>query len=185
MLVHYKMQYCATNKQNGVTLVELVIGVAILAIVSAIAVPSYTEFIANSQIRSTTESIRNGLQVARAEAVKRNATVAFTLNMTDTSWQVGCPTVTASCPATIQTKAPKEGGAGTITLTKTGTNTVSFTNLGNPTAALGQLSLVDVDNSSIPAAKSKDLRIRVGAGGNVRVCDPNISTTTDTRYCAA
>ena len=178
MLVHYK-------KQLGVTLIELVVGVAILAIVSAIAVPSYTEFIANSQIRSTTESIRNGLQVARAEAVKRNATVAFTLNGSDTSWVVGCPTVSANCPATIQTKAPKEGGSGTVTVAITGSNTISFTNLGNATAAAGQLSVVNVDNSSVPAAKSRDLRIRVGAGGNVRVCDPNISTTTDAGYCAA
>lgn len=172
-------------KQKGVTLVELVIGVAILAIVSAIAVPSYTEFIANSQIRSTTESIRNGLQVARAEAVKRNATVAFTLNGSDTSWVVGCPTVSVNCPATIQTKAPKEGGSGTVTVAITGSNTISFTNLGNATAAAGQLSVVNVDNSSVPAASSRDLRIRVGAGGNVRVCDPNISTTTDAGYCAA
>ena len=67
----------------------------------------------------------------------------------------------------------------------TGSNTISFTNLGNATAAAGQLSVVNVDNSSVPAAKSRDLRIRVGAGGNVRVCDPNISTTTDAGYCAA
>lgn len=183
MLVHPTM--LSKFKQRGATAIEMLIGVAILAIVSAIAAPGYTEFIANSQIRSTTESIRNGLQTARAEAVKRNATVAFTLNSADSSWVVGCPTATASCPATIQTKAAKEGGSATITVAITGTNTVSFTNLGNVTATAGQMSVVNVDNSSIASAKSKDLRIRVGAGGNVRVCDPNISTATDARYCAA
>ena len=172
-------------KQQGMTAVELVIGVAILGIISAIAVPSYTEYIANAQIRTTTESIRNGLQVARAEAVKRNATVAFTLNSTDTSWVVGCPTVRANCPATIQTKTAREGGSTTVTVAITGANAVSFTNLGNITTAAGQLSAVNIDNSSISSANSKDLRIRVGAGGNIRVCDTNISTTTDTRYCTA
>ena len=138
MLVHKNL--AGQSKQQGMTLVELVIGVAILGIISAIAVPSYTEYIANAQIRTTTESIRNGLQVARAEAVKRNATVAFTLNSTDTSWVVGCPTVRANCPATIQTKTAREGGSTTVTVAITGANAVSFTNLGNITTAAGQLS---------------------------------------------
>jgi type IV fimbrial biogenesis protein FimT len=168
------------TKQSGVTLIELLIGIAILGVLGTIAVPSYTEFIANTQIRTITESVRNGLQLARAEAVKRNATVTFTLNAGNTSWVVGCATATANCPATIQSKAAKEGGAGTVTVAVTGANPVSFTNLGGVVA----ISQVDVDSSTISTASSKNLRVRVGAGGNVRVCDPNISVTTDTRYCA-
>ena len=170
---------CQT-KQSGVTLVELLASVAILAILAAIGAPSYATFIANSQIRSTTETIRNGLQVARAEAIKRNASVTFTLNTSDTSWVVGCAVTTANCPATIQSKAAKEGGSGTVTVAITGTNPVTFGNLGGATSYD-----VTVDNTSITTAKSKELRIRIGAGGNIRVCDPNISVTTDTRYCAA
>lgn len=168
------------TKQLGVTLVELLTSVAILGILSAIGVPRYTEFVANSQIRSTTESIRNGLQVARAEAIKRNASVTFTLNTSNSSWVVGCAVTTANCPATIQSKPAKEGGSGTVTVAETVASPVTFTNLGGGTAYD-----VIVDNTSIATAKSKELRIRVGAGGNIRVCDPNISATTDTRYCAA
>lgn len=177
MLVRYIKQ---PSKQTGVTLIELLIGIAILGIMATIAIPSYNDFIANTQIRTTTESIRNGLQVARAEAIKRNATVTFTLN-NNTSWVVGCATATANCPATIQSKAAKEGGSGAVSVAITGTNPVAFNSFGNAAAAFQ----VNVDSSTIAAAKSRDSRIRVGTGGNVRVCDPNISDTTDTRYCAA
>jgi type IV fimbrial biogenesis protein FimT len=168
------------TKQLGFSIVELVVAVAILAILSAIAVPSYTEYIANSQIRATTESIRNGLQLARAEAVKRNATVRFTLN-SDSSWNVGCPVATANCPILIQTKPAKEGASSTITLSATGS--VDFTSLGVRSPAVGQLALVNVDNTAIPSANSRDLRVTVGAGGNMRVCDPNVSSSTDPRFC--
>jgi type IV fimbrial biogenesis protein FimT len=163
-----------------VTLIELLIGIAILGILAAIAVPSYNEFIANTQIRTTTESIRNGLQVARAEAIKRNATVTFTLN-NNTSWVVGCATATANCPATIQSKAAREGGSDAVSVAITGTNPVAFNSFGN--AVAGDF-IVNVDSSTIAAAKSKDSRVRVGTGGYIRVCDPNVSATTDTRFCA-
>lgn len=172
------------NRQSGFSLIELMVALSILAILASVAFPSYRQLIANTQIRSVTESIRNGLQVARAEAVKRNAIVRFTLN-NDTSWTVGCPTVNANCPAIIQAKPAKEGSSSTVTLAITGAQTVSFTNLGfvDPTIP-GQMSQVNVDNSSIPAADSKDLRVNIGAGGLVRVCDPNVTVVTNSKYCS-
>lgn len=171
-----------SKQQSGFSFIELMVVVVVLAIVASIAIPSFRNFIANAQIRTTTESIRNGLQIARAEAVKRNAVVRFTLN-SDKSWLVGCPTVAANCPATIQSKPSKEGSATTITLTLTGANNISFTSLGTVTATAGQLSQVVVDSSAIPAANTADLRITIGVGGNVRVCDPNIVATSDSRHC--
>lgn len=171
-----------SKSQKGFSLIELMVVVIVLAIATSIAIPSFRNFIANTQIRTTTESIRNGLQVARTEAVKRNAIVRFTLN-SDKSWSVGCPTVTTNCPATIQEKPSKEGSSATTTLTLTGTNNISFTSLGTITAAVGQLSEVNVDSSAIPAAASTDLKILIGVGGSVRVCDPNVSATADSRHC--
>ena len=74
-------------KQTGFTLVELLIAVAVIGITASIAAPSYNAFIANTKIRTTAESIINGLQLARAEAIKRNLAVTFTLN-NDSSWSV-------------------------------------------------------------------------------------------------
>jgi type IV fimbrial biogenesis protein FimT len=46
------------------------------------------------------------------------------------------------------------------------------------------MSRVNVDNSALTPAQSKDLRITIGAGGNARVCDPNVVLATDSRFCS-
>jgi len=171
------------RNQQGFSVIELMAAVVILAVTLSVGVPGFSQFIANSQIRSTTESIKNGLQSARAEAIKRNAQVRFTL-FADSSWRVGCVVVVAvTCPLVIQTKAAREGSTNKITIATTGSNNIIFTNLGTPAAVAGQLSQVNVDHTSIAATNSRDLRITIGAGGNTRMCDPNVSTTGDARKC--
>jgi len=174
----------AINAQQGFSIIEMMIAVTILAIAATVAVPAYSQFIGNTQIRSTTESIKNGIQLARAEAVKRNARVIFTL-AANTSWSVGCTVVDAvNCPLVIQSKAANEGSAGSVSVALVGNNNITFTSLGTlDTNVLGQLSQVNIDHKTIPAQYTKDLRIIIGAGGNVRMCDPNVSATTDTRRC--
>jgi type IV fimbrial biogenesis protein FimT len=168
--------------QVGFSLIELMVVLIVVGILASVAIPSFRIFMVNTQIRTTAESIRNGLQIARSEAVKRNAVVRFTLS-NDTSWLVGCPTVTANCPANIEAKPAKEGSSNTITLALTGAGNISFTSLGNITSTAGQLTQVNIDDSSISATESKDLRITIATGGNTRMCDPNISSTTDSRHC--
>ncbi|MCK9389927.1 MAG: GspH/FimT family pseudopilin, partial [Sulfuritalea sp.] len=64
------------------SLVELAIGLLIVGTLLALAAPSYTGWIQNTKIRTTAEAILNGLQLARAEAVRRNTQIRFQL--TDT-----------------------------------------------------------------------------------------------------
>lgn len=168
---------------RGFSVLELMVVVIILAVVSATAVPGFTQFIANTQIRTTSESIRNGLQLARAEAVKRNTQIRFSLGA-DASWQFGCViVVAATCPAVIQSKSAREGGSNNIIINITGANNITFTSLGIATPAPGQLSIVNIDHSGIPADTSRNLRVAVNAGGSVKMCDPNLTTTTDPRRC--
>ena len=172
-----------TQFNKGFTIIELMIALIILSIAMSFAIPSYRTFTANAQIRSTAESIRSGLQIARAEAIKRNSNVRFTL-ATDSSWVVGCPVVNANCPATIQTKTAKEGGASTVSIVRVGSTNIIFNSFGMRVATAGQLSQVDVDNSAISAADSRNLRVTIATGGAARVCDPNVSVPTDPRFCS-
>lgn len=67
---------------RGVTLVEIVVVLGIVALLTVLAVPSMTAWFSNSRIRSTAEAIQSGLQLAKAEAVSRNARVRFQLTST-------------------------------------------------------------------------------------------------------
>lgn len=68
--------------QRGVSLIELLIGLAIIGILVVLALPSYKIWILNAKIRNAAEGTLNGLQLARAEAVRRNTSVGFVITNT-------------------------------------------------------------------------------------------------------
>lgn len=63
-------------KNRGFTLMELMVTIAILAIMVIIAVPDFTSIIQNNTITSTTNDLISSLHYARSEAIKRNTLVS-------------------------------------------------------------------------------------------------------------
>lgn len=174
--------------QTGFTLVELMVVIAIIGITAAIAVPNFQNYIKNLRIKTTADSIQSGLQKARAEALKRNARIIFTIN-NDSSWSYGCVTPvdvdndgTIDCPATIETRTATESSADISVTPDSGTD-ITFTSLGTRLVGSGFNSIA-VDMSSMDAADSNDLNVTVGPGGNVKLCNPNFDGTADLRKCS-
>ena len=64
-------------RQSGVTLVELIVTFAVGIIVMMVAVPSYTSIVRNSSFSSELNAFSAQIQLARAEALKRNTTVTL------------------------------------------------------------------------------------------------------------
>lgn len=65
------------GRPQGYTLIELLVVIIIIGIVSAIAFPSFREFINASRLTGAANELVASLQIARSEAVRRNARVVI------------------------------------------------------------------------------------------------------------
>lgn len=65
------------GKQQGLTLIELMVTLAVLAVVTTIAVPGFNTMIANNRALALGEDLAGALSYARTEAVKRGARVSL------------------------------------------------------------------------------------------------------------
>lgn len=71
---------------QGFTLVELMVAVALLAILLGLAVPSFQTTIARNRLSTQANELLSALQASRSEALRRNRTVRFCT--TATNWQM-------------------------------------------------------------------------------------------------
>lgn len=173
-----------TYRQQGVTLLELMIAIAILSILIAVGLPSYSTWIRNTQVRTASESIQNGLQLARTEAVRRNTSVELVL----TDDAPTSATVTASTTGRnwvvrtfgtnefIQGRGRSEGSNNT-TVTG-GASNFRFDGLGR---LVTPAATTDIDITA--SGSDRALKVRVWTGGQIRMCDPSIGDPTDSRSC--
>jgi type IV fimbrial biogenesis protein FimT len=168
-----------------VSLIEVMMVLAILGVVIALAAQGMGDWLLNAQIRTAAESIQNGLQNARNEAVRRNVPVEFVLG-TGSAWTVRL----ASVGTVVETRTAGEGSKDVVvTATPNGATTVSFNGMGQRMTANTDgstvLTTMDIDLPAtvLAAEKTRDLRVVIGLGGQIRMCDPNVSDTADTRHC--
>lgn len=161
---------------GGFTLIELLVTIAIVAVLATIAAPSFSVVIANTKIRASSQAINDGLQLARAEAIRLNQPVKLVLN-SNTGW-----TISTNSGTTLQTRVAAGSSASiNVTFTPSTATTVTFSGLGRVVAnADASASLTQLDISS-PNTTSA-LRITIASGGMMRLCDPN-AATGDPRIC--
>ncbi|WP_372015317.1 GspH/FimT family pseudopilin [Pseudoxanthomonas sp. 10H] len=114
------------SRQRGFTLVELMVTVAVLAILVGLATPSFTSVINSNRLTSQANEFMADLQLARSEAVRRNRTVRLCRSADGatcaagagdwTSWIVILPGTAPELLRTTTIKPPLElaGNATTI-----------------------------------------------------------------------
>ncbi|MBI4743155.1 MAG: GspH/FimT family pseudopilin [Betaproteobacteria bacterium] len=185
--------------QRGFTLVELMIAVAVVGILLTQAVPSFSAWIQNAQIRNSAEAILNGLQLARAQAVQRNTSVEFALVAAGTDPVAANVGATASVSGTnwivrnyvqppganiaadfIQGRSGQEGSKNATVAA--GQGSFVFTSLGrllNPPAANVN---IDVGSGNTYTNK-RTMRVIVSPGGQILMCDPNKVDPSNPQFC--
>jgi type IV fimbrial biogenesis protein FimT len=173
--------------QSGISLIEILVSIAILGIVFALGLPAFNTWIQNGQIRTAAEGIFNGLQLAKNEAIRRNANVQLKLdNAATAQWRLNLSSDPDGTP--IQSRVAEEGSTTNVAVTVTpgGADTVTFSALGRivPNAdASPVISQVVIDNPTITVvADRRTLWVQVPSGGAIRLCDPKV-LAGDPRAC--
>ncbi|MEO8132863.1 MAG: GspH/FimT family pseudopilin [Betaproteobacteria bacterium] len=179
------------KSQYGVTIIELAIGLVIFGVLAAVAIPSFKDWLQNSQVRTATESLNEGLQLARAEAVRVNGPVAFTVDSVNgAAWTISTLNVNdLSALAAVQSRSATETSNALVTASGT---TVCFNGTGQQVVAAAGVCPVrstvtfDVSNPAggacVATGPVRCLRVVVRTGGQIRMCDPALPNT-DTQSC--
>lgn len=121
----HKMITSPSHQQRGVSLVESMMTIAVIAIMLAVGVPAMAVWMKNNQIKSSAQNLLTGLQLARGEAVRQNARVLFQLTDSGTpdkpatgvpTWTVWsyssqpCQMDAKAFPCPIESSQSNEGG---------------------------------------------------------------------------
>lgn len=77
------------RQERGFTLVELIITVAIIAIVMAYAVPAYSRFVAQNKVQSFAYALAADLNNARSEAIRRGFDISVCAASSSTATACG------------------------------------------------------------------------------------------------
>jgi|APFre7841882724_1041349.scaffolds.fasta_scaffold120061_2 type IV fimbrial biogenesis protein FimT len=199
-----------SRPQGGFTLIEMMVGLALLAFILMLGLPSFGTFLQNQKLRDAGAVTLAAVQFARGEAIRLNSNVQFV--MSDDVPNLGnfaamLPSTTGRNflvrgnvydPATGQDNLTlltmKSGveGSGTTQESTAGvalsatTGLVTFTPLGGTTNAADEV--IEISNPSGGTCKASGgtmrcMNVVVLRSGQVRMCDPAVTTSGDTRRC--
>jgi type IV fimbrial biogenesis protein FimT len=72
-------------RQSGATLLELIVVMAVSAILLGLSIPSFSSYSSNSRLSGVTNEIVSSLHLARSEAIKRSSRTVMCISATGTS----------------------------------------------------------------------------------------------------
>lgn len=158
-------------RSGGFTLLELIIALSIIAISAVISIPLFSTMIKSHRIAGVAENIKLAIDLARTEAIKRNANVYLSFNTGD-NWCYGinvgsscncasvgsCSLLTESAPSAQQITLSSSGYSG---------NYVYFEGTHGAANASGSITLTLYQESNL-------ITISIGRLGYTQLCSTGI-----------
>jgi len=179
------------KKQNAFTLIELIVTMVILAILAAIAAPSLAAMVANNRSASLGREIAAGINLARAEAIKRGGRVSICVSSNGascaaagTSWSAGwmifvdSTTSAIGAPVVAIPIQHRQGDSRTsVTVVKgsTAQSYLRFTSMGMLARAATDTGLIVITSQYSGCTDNNASRLEVGLGGRISQSKVNCS----------
>jgi type IV fimbrial biogenesis protein FimT len=201
-----------TIAQRGFTVVELLVGLTVLAVLIGLGAPAMSSYLQSSKMASVAASYYSGVQMARAEAIRRNVRTEFVLTndapstpdianaltpaVSGRTWVVRAASAGGGFASAVEVKAAGEGegSAAAQAIVVTGSASapavfdgrIPFNSLG--ATVDGAPYQIDL---SRPAGGTcvhlggtvRCRRIVVSPGGQISSCDP-AAPSGDSRACS-
>lgn len=189
-----------TGKQElGITLIELMVAVAIAAILAVSMLPSFGVWTANAQIRSVAEALQNDLRFAQNAALLQNRTISFLLIEAEPVVANVAATAVPDARRWLLRRSASIPAADdflrgfSVAGSASHVRVIAFPGPGSEVRfdALGRLAAAaevgfDISSTANADPNLKPLRVLVSPGGRVRMCDPDPATRlspNDSRKC--
>jgi len=180
--------------QQGFTLIEAMIVVAVIAVLLAVAVPSFSDFFEKNRLKRATEAVYGLITKARAEAVIRD--VDLSVSVDSGAWCAGyavaadcdCtlidPDAAGACAVPVGPLGPgPDGGAANVLQRIDGTNFTDVAITDDFDSTFNSIKGTANNDTVNLTGGVWALNIVVNTRGHIRICAPNANRTMGYSGC--
>jgi prepilin-type N-terminal cleavage/methylation domain-containing protein len=174
-----------SQKNFGFTLIEMMVTVAVAAILLTVAIPSFTQMIDKKRLESAAENLYADLQFAQSEAIKRNKTIRVSFYANGSTWCYGLKeNADCDCQETNSTESDFcEIDSVPKTVSSVEFKDISIASTASSFSFSSLRGTVNTGSTEFQSANNKKLQVVVSPFGRVRLCSPSEGNVTGYPVC--